>query len=315
MSQDIRKVPTELGTSKGRSAHGHTSPEGSSTRHTSVSAASTINGVSGSGFSALRGESSVTSAPENIASPPVDGVKGKRRRRSNRKYMLQKQLRESAQPRNERYWNEYDNGSDCSQDEAFTIFVDPNASYKIPGAATLSRLLDSLSSRIRAPEKRMHHWLEFFRKTRHGEQQPLVDGERSPSTADTDNSDADISTRRIKQSPHRHYSTFPGLSQPPAVRAREALLFRSCIASFASSFILVVVATILITSGRRKDANAVDAGVIIGVGSSLVFAVMGVGSMLRREDNVGWLHRAVIILLFVCVVLSSGFLLAALRHP
>ena len=304
-----------LGTPKGRNIHGRSSPEGSSTRHTSVSAASTINGVSSSGFSALRGESSVTSAPENLASPPVDGVKAKKRRRSNRKHMLQKQLRESAQPRHERYWNEYDNGSECSQDEAFTIFVDPNASYNIPGAAAVSRLFDSLSSRIRASEERMLHWLRFFRKTRHGEQQPLVDGERSPSTADTDQSDADISTRRIKQSPHRHYSTFPGLSQPPAMRAREALLFRSCIASFASSFILVVVATILITTGRRKAANAVDAGVIIGVGSSLVFAVMGVGSMLRREDNVGWLHRAVIILLFVCVVLSGGFLLAALRHP
>ena len=304
-----------LGTSKGRSTHGRSSPEGSSTRHTSVSAASTTNGVSGSGFSVLRGESSVTSAPEYIASPPVDRVKGKKRRRPNRKYMLQKQLRESAQPGNDRYWNEYDNGSDCSQDEAFTIFVNPNASYSIPGAAALSGLCDSLSSRIRASEERMLHWLRFFRKTRHGEQQPLVDGERSPSTADSDQSDADISTRPAKPSPHRHYSTFPGLSQRPAVRAREALLFRSCIASFASSFILVVVAAILITTGRRKAANAVDAGVIIGVGSSLVFAVMGVGSMLRREDNVGWLHRAVIILLFVCVVLSSSFMLAALRHP
>lgn len=118
----------------------------------------------------------------------------------------------------------------------------------------------------------------------------------------------------MKTSPHRRYSTFPALPQPPAVRAREAMLFRSCIASFASSVILLVVAAILITTGRRKAANTVDAGVIIGVVSSLVFAVMGMGSILRRKDDVGWLHRAVVFLIFVCVVLASGILLATLRH-
>ncbi len=228
--------------------------------------------------------------------------------------MLQKRLQEPAQSSHKRYWNEFDDGSEGSQDEPYTIFVDPNASYSVPGTAAVSRLFALLSSSIKASEKKILRWLRSSNKTRHGEQRPLVDGEGSLSTADSDQSDVDSSTRHVKPSPHRRYSTFPALLQPPAVRARGALLFRSCIASFASSFILLIVAAILITTGRRKAANTVDAGVIIGVVSSLVFAIMGVGSMVKRKTDVGWAHRAVVWLAFVCVVLASSIMLAALRH-
>ena len=270
--------------------------------------------MSSSGFSALRGESSATSPQETLATPPLDALKKKKRRRSNRKQMLQKQLREPGQARYERYWNEFDDGSEGSQDEVYTIFVDPDASYSIPGVAAVSRLVGSLSSTIKAVEEKALYWLRPSRKTRHGEQRPLIRGECSPSTADSDQSDQETCNRVVKRSPSRRYSTFPPLSQPPAVRAREALLLRSCLASFAASFILLVVAAILVTTGRRKAAGEVDIGVIIGVVASLVFAVMGVGSMVRRKDDVGWVHRLVVALTFVCVVFASGILLAALRH-
>ncbi|CAD6589745.1 MAG: hypothetical protein ASARMPRED_004190 [Alectoria sarmentosa] len=314
LKQDIRKVPTMSKASKGRRWQARSSPEESSTRRTSVSASSTKNGASSSGLSALRGESSATSAPEILSTPPLEASKKKKRRRSNRKQMPQKRLQYPAQPRYERYWNEFDDGSEDSQDEAYTIFVDPNASYSIPGAAEFFRLFGSLSSSVKASEEAILKWLRQSQKTMHGEQRPLIDRERSPSIADSDLSGAETSNRHLKPSSHRRYSTFPALSQPPAVRAREALLFRSGVASFASSVILLVVAAILITTGRRKAANTVDAGVIIGVVSSLVFAVMGVGSMLRRKDEVGWVHRAVVSMLFLCVVFASGALLATLRH-
>ena len=311
LKEDIRKVPTTLTAPKARKPQGRSIPEESSTRHTSISASSTRNGVSSSGFSALHGDSSATSAPDALVTPPVDVFKKKKkRRRSNRKQVLQKQLRESGQARYQRYWNEFDDGSEGSQDEAYTIFVDPNASHGIPGVAAVSRLFNSLSSRVKVAEEKMLYWLRSSPKARHGEQRPLMHGECSPSTADSDQSEIDSSNRVAK----RHYSTFRALSQPPAVRARESLLFRSCLASFASSFILLVVAAILITTGRRKAANTVDVGVIIGVVSSLVFAVMGVGSMVRRKDDVGWVHRSIVFLIFVCVLLASSILLAALRH-
>ena len=228
--------------------------------------------------------------------------------------MLQNRVQEPGQARQERYWNEFDDGSEGSQDEVYTIFVDPNGSYSIPGAAAVSRVFESLSSKIKTAEEKVLHLLRSPPRTRHGEQRPLVRGERSPSTADSDQSEVDSSNRSVKRSQLRRYSTFPALSQPHAVRARELLLFRSCLASFASSFILLVVAAILITTGRRKAANEVDVGVIIGVVSSLVFAVMGVGSMVGRKDDVGWVHRAIVALVFICVLLANSILLAALSH-
>lgn len=314
LKEDIRKVPTLFTAPKARKPQGRSSPEESSTRHTSVSAPSTTNGVSSSGFSALPGESSATSAPDTFATLARDASKEKKKRRSNRKQMHRKKLQETAQRRSERYWNEFDDGSEGSQDEAYTILVDPHASYGIPGAAAVSKLFGSLSSSVKATEEKVLQWFTSSQGTKHGEQRSLIDHECSPCTADSDQSEADSSTRLVKPSPHRRYSTFHALSQPPAVRAREALLFRSCVASFASSIILLVVAAILITTGRRKAASRVDAGVIIGVVSSLVFTVMGVGSMVGRKDDVGWVHRAVVVLLFVCVVLASSLLLAALRH-
>lgn len=298
----------------GRKSQDRNSPEGSSTQPTSVSASSTRNGLSSSGFSAPRGESSATSAPDILATSGFDASKKKKKRRSSRKQALQKQLQEPAHPRYERYWNEFDDGSEGSQDEAYTIYVNPDASYSMPAAAAVSRLFESLSSSIKASEKTILQWFRSSQTTRHGEQRRLFDGESSPNTADSDQSDPDFSKNPAELSSHRRYSTFPTGSQAPAVRAREAFLFHSCVASFASSLILLIVAAILVATGRRKAANTVDAGVIIGVIASLVFAVMGVGSMLRRKDNVGWVHRATILLIFVCVVLASGVLLAALGH-
>lgn len=314
LKEDIRKVPSTSTAPKARRCQGPSGPEESSTRHTSVSASSTRNGVSSSGFSALRGESSATSAPDTLATPALSAYKKKRRRRSNRKQMLQRPQQGPAQARPERYWNEFDDGSEGSQDEVYTVFVDPNASYGIPGAAAVSKLFESLSSSIKVAEEKTLHWLKSFQETRHGEQRPLIHGQCSPSAADSDQSDVDSSWRIARRSPRRHYSTFPASSQPPAVRAREALLFRSCLASFAGSVILLLVAAILVTTGRRKAASAVDAGVVIGVVSSLVFAVMGVGSMMRRKDDVGWVHRTVVCLIFLGVLLASSLLLTALRR-
>ena len=138
------------------------------------------------------------------------------------------------------------------------------------------------------------------------ERQPLIYGTQSPSVDDSDNTDDESASTQ------RHYYTLPSLPRGPAMRAREALLFRSCIGSFCASFILLIIAAILETTGRRKAETTVDAGVIIGVAASLVSAITGVGSMVGRKDDVGWVHRACVFLVFVCVILGSGGLLAAL---
>lgn len=295
---------------KRRPSLSRTTLEQASTQHSSVSAPSTRNGHSSSGFSALRGESSATSAPDALVTSSLDANR-KKRRRSARNRMLSKRLSQPSQRRQERYWNEFDDGSEGSEDEAYTIYVDPNAPFNFPGTATVSRIFTSLTSTFKATKETVSSWLISQPSTTSTERQTLVNGLRSPSVEDSESDDA-LPVPRRSPSVQRRYSTFP--TQSPAVRARETILFRSCIASFGASFVLLIVAAILETTGRRKAEMTVDAGVIIGVATSLVFAIIGVGSMVGRKDNVGWVQRAIVSLVFACVAFGSGALLATLNQ-
>lgn len=139
-----------------------------------------------------------------------------------------------------------------------------------------------------------------------------MNGSHSPSLDDSDASDAESPLTKPHTNAQRRYSTFPAPHQSPAVRARETLLFRSCLASFAAASVLLLVAAILKTTGRRKAETTVDAGVIIGVASSLVFGIIAVGSMVGRKDDVGWVHRLSVFLLFALVAAGGGGLIASL---
>ena len=294
-----------------RSSQGRASPEAPGTQHSSVSAPSTQNEHSSSGFSALRGESSATSAPEVVLSPAPDALK-KKRRKSQRRLMLQKRLSQPSQSQRQRYWNEFDDGSEGSENEAYTIFIDPNASYSFPGTAAISKFVTSLVSNIKASEEKVSSWLRHPPPSAPDERQPLHNGFPSPSIDDSDVSDTDTLPIQSSRNTDRRYSTFPSRPQSAAARARETFLFRSCLASFTASIILLLVAAILETTGRRKAEITVDAGVVIGVAASLVFGIVAVGCMIGRKDDVGWVHRAIVFLFFACVVLGSGLLLAAL---
>lgn len=305
LKQDIRKIPAATKSTKMRTAQGRSTPEEASTRHTSVSASSTKNRPSSSVFSAQHGESSATSAPEILASPPQNALKEKRRR-SRPKKMLQKRLQQASQSKQQRYWNEFDDGSEGSENEAYTIFVDPNASYTIPGADAFAKFYTSLITNVKASRDKVSSSFNHSLTKDTKERKPLVNSTHSPSVDDSDSTDDESSPTQ------RRYSTFPSLPQTPAMRARETLLFRSCIGFFCASFVLLTIAAILERTGRRKAETTVDAGVIIGVAASLVSAITGVGSMVGRKDDVGWVHRACVFLVFVCVILGSGGLLAAL---
>ena len=228
--------------------------------------------------------------------------------------MLQKRLSQPSLPRQERYWNEFDDGNEDSENEAYTIYIDPNASYSFPGTAMVSRVFSSLASTIKASKYKVASWLKRQSTSTPNKRQRLANGFPSASIDDSDVSEDETSLMQSDLNTPRRYSTFPTLSQPPAVQARETLLLRSCIASFSASFVLLIVAAILKTTGRRKAEVTVDAGVIIGVSSSFLFAIIGVGSMLGRKDDVGWVLRAIVFLVFTGVILGSVGLLTTLNR-
>ena len=226
--------------------------------------------------------------------------------------MLQRRLSQPPQSQKQHYWNEFDDGSEGSENEAYTIYIDPNASYSFPGTAAVSRFFTSLASNIKASEEKVSSWLKHPPPSASDERQPLYNSFPSPSIDDSDISDDDTSPMQSSRNIDRRYSTFPSRPQSAAARARETFLFRSCLASFTASIILLLVAAILEMTGRRKAETTVDVGVIIGVAASLVFAIVAFGCMIGRKDDVGWVQRAIVFLFFACVVLGSGMLLAAL---
>lgn len=289
-------------------SHGHSSPEQPSTRRTSISVPSTPNGPSGSGLSGRLGESSATSAPD-LGEPPIPSAFKRKRRRSHRRRILDKGPGDSDRKPRQRYWNEFDDGSEGSGNEAYTIFVDPDNPSSFPGLVTVFTLFTSLVSKFNIAEHKLISWL---RDKRFQEQESLINGGHSPDLDDSDASDAESPLTKPQTNAQRRYSTFPTQPLSPAVRARETMLFQSCLASFAAASVFLLVAAILKTTGRRKAETTVDAGIIIGVTSSLVFAIIAVGSMVGRKDDVGWLHRISVFLLFALVAAAGGGLIASL---
>ena len=96
--------------------------------------------------------------------------------------------------------------------------------------------------------------------------------------------------------------------------ARESMLFRCSLGSFTTAFIFVLVAAILVGTGRRKATAEVNVGVVICVAASLVSAVIGAGCTVVRHDAIGWVHRSVVGLALVLVLLGNAGVLVGLGH-
>ncbi len=286
------------------------SPESARTQRTSTSATSVGEGPSGSGFSAPPSASLPTSVPDMLESPPLSAFKKKRRLR--RRYAVSDQIIQASRPPQRRYWNEFDDGDEGSEEEVYTIFVDPNKSNIFPGAAMISKLATSIASRVKESSQRVRSWLSSEPKPAPNEQDPLLNDYFSHLASveyDTDLDD-DLSPESGIKDPRHHYSTFSNRHNENVYRSRETLLFRFCIASFGASFVLLGLAATLTSTGRRKSALALNLGVMVGVICSLIFAMVGIGTMLARTNNLGWMHRAAVLLILAIVCVGNGVLLA-----
>ena len=309
LDQDIRKIPTPDKTSNRRSSVGQSSAGEASAGQASTSA----DGQLSSGFSAQMAESSATSAPDPLEPSRVSASKKKRRSRSRGEHPLRRQTSGSS-AQLPRYWNEFDDEDEGSGNEAYMILIDPNAASTFPGAAALSKAIGRLKTNAKASSRKVRTLLRSSKSSKPEEHQALIDDDYlgiQPSAEDDTDWDNDYSTRLLNR---RHYST---MSSPAArvahdVRSRDDILSRACIASFFASFALLLLATILNITGRRKDAATVDLGVIVGVIASLVFAVVAVGTMVGRREELGWVYRAVVLFMFALDCMGCGVLIMVL---
>lgn len=153
-------------------------------------------------------------------------------------------------------------------------------------------------------------------RSRKGERRPLlishheVNGgfSHANSTIGT-NSDDDASSSDFPAGYETHYATFPSVADQKLAQTSQKLLFRSTIASFFASFILLLIAGILISTGRHRLRVEVDAGVTVGVVAALFFATLGLSIMLCRWQRCGWMQRSIVGVTFIGVCLISAMLL------
>jgi hypothetical protein len=211
-------------------------------------------------------------------------------------------------PPQQRYWNEYDDGSEGGDNEPYTIYVDPDAE-SFPGAKTIAYIF----SQTKKPMESIKAWLSP--NSSPNERRPLLTNDSSfsehQSIIDTDVDDETYaSSSDFPAGYATHYATFPSVNEQKYSRHREYMLFFTMLGCFAASLLLLLVAGILVVTGKHKLRVEVDAGVFVGVISSLFFAAMGVCTILYRKDNLGWLYRTCVGFTFVTVMFLNFLLLS-----
>ncbi|KAL8688580.1 MAG: hypothetical protein Q9224_004848, partial [Gallowayella concinna] len=298
LSQDLRKLPATVMTAQSRQSRNHKDLSPLSTAQNSTSATSNGDHPESSGFSGTAIESSATSVPELPQQLPQKASRKKRRLRRDRP--LRQPITTIRESNHQRYWNEYDDGDENSENEPFAIYIDPNQSSLFPGFLTISKAASSLASKAKSRLYPSHR--PTTRKA--------LDETASPED-DSDPEDSPIDPlMNYHNNKQNHYSTFQDRRTIDYVsRGRELLLTRSCIAFYVASSVLLIVAAILASSGRRKAHFEVDVGVIIGVTFSLVFAVAGVGCVLTKKERVGGFQRVCVFGALTVVCACSGILL------
>jgi len=148
------------------------------------------------------------------------------------------------------------------------------------------------------------------------ERRPLLSNQYQPpsylggaaSVLDIDVDD-DASSSDFPSGYAAHYASFPSVSDQKHSRNREQLLFRSMLGCFGASVLLLLIACLLVATGKKKLRVEVDAGVLVGVIASLFFATVGYAAMLNREEVLSWTHRGLVGMTFAIICVANGMLL------
>lgn len=213
-----------------------------------------------------------------------------------------------------KYWNEYDDGSEAADDD-YAIYIDPEAQSSFPGLGYVHAI-------VALPYEKVRGW---FKMRQSPERTPLL-GSNTTQGHGTNGTTGYTSTSVDSEEEGEggyassdgiptegyvtHYaSTFPSVNEQKMLRHRERALLWGTTGCFAASFVLISIAAILISAGKRKLHVEVDVGVSIGVMLSLLCACFGLGMTLYRDDHLSVLYRLVVWASFIASCLLNGMLL------
>lgn len=205
-----------------------------------------------------------------------------------------------------KYWNEYDDGSECGGGEDdYAIYINPDDDTGFPG-------LHYVQTAIQTSFAKAKGWLHIKQTP---ERRALLAANHSPasysSTAVNSDSDEDgyASSEGYPASGYNAHYALPSLSLQQVARYRERVFFWGTVSCFAVSFILLTIAGILISTGKHKLRVEVDAGVTVGVVASHFSACAGLGLTMYRRDPLSLMHWLVVWTTFTATCLLNGMLL------
>lgn len=205
----------------------------------------------------------------------------------------------------QKYWNEYDDGSENGDhDEYYAIYIDPEGDSSFMGIGYLT-----------ASFEKAKRWF----KVRGGsEQRPLLTSDSDTlgygyaSTAlHTDSEEEGYSSAEtfLPYEGYRTHYALPSVAEQHATRTRERALLLGTIGCFTASFVLLSIASILMSTGKRKLRVEVDVGVTVGVMVSLFSACSGLGMTLYRQDSLSVWYQLMVWSAFLASCLLNGMLL------
>ena len=311
LGKDIRKVPAATVLPRRRDFDQHSCPGSASTEQTSASTNSAAHGRSSNGSSSSTVDTPSASVADMLESSPLKPPT--KRKRKRRGHLIPKSINQASHPQQRRYWNEFDDGDEASELEAYVIFASADTTRGLPGTAAISRLAGFFASYLSLSTENLKQWL---RPPLGGSpnNRPLLPRSQAASDLEALSSPIDDNDAPTRCHPHTKptYSTFPAFKQPDsqAVQNRDSLLLRLAIASLGFSFATIFIAAALASSARRKAHWSADLGILVGVIAALTATVTGLALSYSREASLGRVWRVLLLLVFVAVCWACGELLA-----
>ncbi|KAF2100937.1 hypothetical protein NA57DRAFT_55009 [Rhizodiscina lignyota] len=293
-------------------------------------------------------------AGESSSSTPIIAPKEKPKKKK-RKLRLPPEIPKEA-PIEQGYWNEYDFPDEEEDNSAYVLYVDPNAAVGYPGQETLEKIVHWIRNPFKHPDEERQlllsptETLDISPGSPGGDDEESSSDEASPtvkrrsygtivSIPSPPPGEEDTSffthlnpfaqTKKMKKvklrrkSAHQHQHLDPFTAEiERQFLARESSKLRTCLTSLAASVAILVVVFVLAATGRRRQLGTVDEGIMFGVVTSLLFAMVGVGYMLSLSWD-GWegedrgkhltrkrIIRAAIGILFIAICVANGSLIA-----
>lgn len=274
VSKDIRKVPVQPRSSRSRNEV----PVGT------ASAPSSTDGPADSVFSvpietpSVGSQSSPMASTRDLLESPTAKQEQKR---------VKKARIAAEDPRREapRYYSEYDDpNSELYQQEAYTIYVDPNE--EAPGMATVRKIGSAFSS--------LTTWFKLEKSSSKkskpmSERTSLLHEDEENQSSDSESDQA--SPHAVPQ--HKGLQGHVRPAQRYRLRlSRRQRVFEKTLAQFYSglivlSYVFMFMSGILLTTGRKREVIEVDIGATVGVVVAFACMVASMVLVSMRKEKLG----------------------------